>query len=219
MFYLHTTFCRKKLWGRILKIVLTVCKLRNLKIKFKWKFISTRCSWRIVLWSKLWLLLAIAWANHHHVRPSKHHPSSFSCDPPSLLSALRNQPTNTQRQPHHETDDGAYPSIKLTSWEQRNYLNWCMMLHWSDNTCDLPFQPGDWQLSKPSAALHQQTLWILIYQYWLPTRSMVWNEQPCWILTKIHSNSWLVCLPGPATNTIHQPQSLKNWEHDVTTDD
>ena len=98
--------------------------------------------------------------------------------PPQLLLSRPSflafgSPKNTQRQPHHETDTGAYALTKLTSWEQQNCCKWCMMLHWSDNTCDLPFQPGDWQL-KPSATLRQQTLWILISM--LTTDTDQWFE-------------------------------------------
>ena len=110
-----------------MKLAMTFCG-KNRENEFKktfWQFVSfvieklnlNESLFQRKARSKLWLLRAIAWANHHHVRPSKHHVSSFSRDPPSLLSALRNQPTNTQRQHHHATDASAYALIKLSAQE------------------------------------------------------------------------------------------------------
>ena len=109
-------------------------------------------------------------------------------------------PTNTQRQHHHETNASAYASIKLTSWGQRNCHNWCMMLHWSDNTCDLPFQPGHWQLSEPSAALCQQTVWILISMLTTDTDQWFEMNSPAEIWTKsIPTADWSVFSDLPLT--------------------
>ena len=92
---LSTTFCRKNHEKEFLKNLLTVCKLRMLKIKFKWKFISTRRSWQIVLCLKLSShtvthLWPWHWPQHFLAQPSQ--PTPTTLPRPPLARAIQAPP-------------------------------------------------------------------------------------------------------------------------------